>query len=39
MVEKVEKTHRKGTQEMGTGEQEMSGGSVMEIIQIPSCSI
>lgn len=30
MVKKVEKTHRKGTHEMGTGEHEMSGGSVTE---------
>lgn len=30
MVKKVEKTHRKGTHEMGTGEYETSGGSVTE---------
>lgn len=30
MVKKVEKIHRKGTREMGTGKHEMSGGSVME---------
>lgn len=30
MVKKVGKTHRKGTHDMGTGEYEMSGGSVIE---------
>lgn len=33
MVKKVEKTHRKGTHEMGMGEQEMSGGSVWKLFK------